>query len=346
MFALAPYVAALGLSMALLLAGAVWDGMWDFASFVWMAIMVAFLDQILPEHSDTPDEAWAKALTVGLALVHFPLLALAIWTLAQGGPVLNWAFYFAAAGLYFGQIMNSCAHELIHAGGRFRRFLGRWIYITLLFGHQTTAHPGVHHVHVATPEDPNTARYNESWWMFCFRAWHGSFWKGLAVEKRRQRQAGRRSWDRRNPYWAYIGGGWLTMGLAYWFLGGTGLAAYVALCLLAHSQLLITDYVLHYGMRRRWMGERYEPVGPQHSWNAPHTVTNLLTLHAPRHSDHHAHPTRGFEELRIEADAPLLPYSLPVMVTFALWPWWWRRMMNPRVDALRHADTTMDSAAA
>ncbi len=334
MRALLPYLLALGLSAVLLLGGAINDGWWDFASLIWMAIVVAMLDHILPEHGPAPDGAAARGLTVGLALVHFPLLAAAVWALAQGGPVVNWIAYFCAAGLFFGQIMNSCAHELIHAGDRFRRGLGRWIYVTLLFGHQTTAHPGIHHVHVATPEDTNTARYNESWWMFCFRAWHYSFWKGLALEKRRLRAKGLPGWHWSNPYHVYIGGGWLAMGSVVWAFGWTALAAYVALCLLAQSQLLVTDYVLHYGMRRQKIGDRYEPVGPQHSWNAPHVVTNLLTLHAPRHSDHHAHPARGFEELRIGEDVPRLPYSLPVMVTFALWPWWWRRMMNPRVDAL------------
>lgn len=334
MFALLPYLAALGLSVALLVAGAVWNGAWDFASLVWMALVVAGLDHVLPEHGPAPDGRAAKALTIGLAAVHVPLLALSVWTLAGSGPWPNWLAYFAASGLFFGQIMNSNAHELIHAGGRIRRAMGRWIYVTLLFGHQTTAHPGVHHVHVATPEDPNTARYGESWWRFCFRAWHGSFWKGLAVEKARQRRLGRAGWHWRNPYWVYLGGGGLCLGAAGLWLGWAGVAAYVALCLLAQSQLLITDYVLHYGMRRAWLGERYEPVGARHSWNAPHLVTNLLTLHAPRHSDHHAHPSRGFEALEIGADAPQLPYSLPVMVSFALWPWWWRRVMHPRVDAL------------
>ncbi|UWQ18003.1 alkane 1-monooxygenase [Jannaschia sp. M317] len=341
--ALFAYLAALGLSVALLLAGAVADGPWDFASFVWMAIVVAALDHLMPAGDRAPSERQARALTLGLALVHFPLLALAVWALAQGGPAVNWVFYFAATGLFFGQIMNSNAHELIHAGGRLRRGLGRWIYVTLLFGHQTTAHPGIHHRLVATPEDPNTARLGESWWRFCFRAWHHSFWDGLALEKGRQRQKGRAGWDRRNPYWIYLGGGWLAMALAWGTLGWRGLAAYVALCLLAQSQLLITDYVLHYGMRRRWLGDKWEPVGPEHSWNAPHVVTNLLTLHAPRHSDHHAHPTRGFEALTIEDGQPQLPYSLPVMVTFALWPWWWRRMMNPRVAALHQG---VDSPAA
>lgn len=328
------YLAALGLSAGLLIVGAVWNGVWDFASFVWMALVVAGLDHLMPAGDRAPSDRQARALTIALAAVHVPLLALAVWALSQGGPWLNWVAYFSAAGLFFGQIMNSNAHELIHAGGRARRALGRWTYVTLLFGHQTTAHPGIHHSLVATPEDPNTARYGESWWWFCFRAWHGSFWKGLALEKSRQRARGRRGWDRRNPYWVYLGGGGAALILVYLILGWAGVAAYVALCLLAQSQLLVTDFVLHYGMRRRRFGPRWEPVGPQHSWNAPHVVTNLLTLHAPRHSDHHAHPARGFEELRIEDGQPQLPYSLPVMVTFALWPWWWRRMMHPLVDAL------------
>lgn len=338
MLALAPYIAALGLSVLLLIAGAVWNGLWDFASLIWMAGVVAVLDHILPEHEAALSDRAARALTVTLSLVHFPLLALAVWALAQSGSWINWLAYFAASGLFFGQIMNSCAHELIHASDRMRRGLGRWIYISLLFGHQTTAHPGIHHRLVATPEDPNTSRYNESWWRFCFRAWHFSFWKGLALEKDRLHRTGRPSWHWNNPYWQYVLGGLAAMGLAWGLAGSMGLAAYIALALLCHSQLLITDYVLHYGMRREWRGDRYEPVTPRHSWNAPHPVTNALTLHAPRHSDHHAHPARGFQDLTIDAGLPMLPYSLPVMVTIALWPGLWRRIMNPRVDALQQGD--------
>lgn len=344
MRSLLPFLAALGLSVALLLAGALLDGWVDFASLIWMAAVVAVLDHVLPAHgAEGPDARQAAALSTALAAIHFPLLGAAVWALAEGGPMANWLAYFAATGLYFGQIGNACAHELIHARGRLRRGLGRWIYVTLLFGHQTTAHPGIHHLHVATPEDPNTARYDESWWRFCFRAWHHSFWKGFALERRRLTSRGRHSLHWSNPYHLYVWGGLACMGAASIIHGGPGVAAYVALCLLAQAQLLVTDYVLHYGMRRRKVGDRYEPVGPQHSWNAPHDVTNLLTLHAPRHSDHHAHPSRGFEALRVDGDMPRLPFSLPVMVTLALWPRFWRRLMNPRVDALRQG---VDEAAA
>ncbi|UWQ23005.1 alkane 1-monooxygenase [Jannaschia sp. W003] len=336
---LIPFVLAHGLSVALVVAGALFDGVWDYASFLWMAWVTAALDHFFQENGPAPSERGARILSTVLGLTHFAVLPLAVHALAQGGFWLNWAVYFMAVGLFMGQIMNSTAHELIHTSGRFRRAVGRWIYVTLLFGHQTTAHPGIHHIWVATPRDSNTARYGESWWRFVMRAWHHSFWSGLALEKARLRRIGLHGWHRRNPYWQYLLGAGATMLAMGLWLGWAGLGAYFAICMLAQLQLLLTDYVLHYGMRRREIGEgRWEPVGPSHSWNSPHAISNLLTLHGPRHSDHHAHPTRGFEALRLDPELPMLPYALPVMVTLAFVPAVWRHVMNPRVDAL-HGQT-------
>lgn len=55
--------------------------------------------------------------------------------------------------------------------------------MTLLFGHHTSAHRLVHHRHVATPSDLNTARLGESFWHFFPRALVGSFRAGLAAER-------------------------------------------------------------------------------------------------------------------------------------------------------------------
>lgn len=335
MRALLPYLAALGLSIALLVAAALGGRPWDLAALGWITVVVAILDHVLPEHGPAPGQRLARAMPVALGLAHPPLLALCVWALARGGAGVGGPALLLAAALFFGQVMNSCAHELIHARSRAARTLGRWIYVTLLFGHHASAHPGVHHVHVATPGDPNTARRGESWWRFAPRAWRGSFRAGLALEIRRQRAAGRRGWDLRNPYWQYLLGGGACVALAGATLGWAGIAAHSGICVLAQAQLLMTDYVQHYGLRRARRGDGWEPVGPAHAWNAPHPVSNLLTLHAPRHSAHHVRPGLGFEALTIADGAPRLPRSLPVMATLALWPAGWRRAMHPRLDALK-----------
>jgi alkane 1-monooxygenase len=85
----------------------------------------------------------------------------------------------------------------------------------------------------------------------------------------------------------------------------------------------LSDYVQHYGLRRA-AGER---VATAHSWNAPQWFSSSLMLNAPRHSDHHAHPTRPYPALRLEDDAPILPWPLPLACFVALIPRLWRRKM-------------------
>ncbi len=83
---------------------------------------------------------------------------------------------------------------------------------------------------------------------------------------------------------------------------------------------------------------RHEPVGPRHSWDAPHFLSSLMMVNAPRHSDHHSHPSRAYPGLRLEraeAPRPMLPYSLPVMASIAMAPRLWRRVMDKRVQRMR-----------
>lgn len=64
-------------------------------------------------------------------------------------------------------------------------------------------------------------------------------------------------------------------------------------------------------------------------------------LNAPRHSDHHAHPSRIYPALRLgdtgAPGRPILQRSLPAMAALALFPPLWRRVMDPRVRALAKA---------
>ena len=78
---------------------------------------------------------------------------------------------------------------------------------------------------------------------------------------------------------------------------------------------------------------KLEAVGARHSWNTPHRFSGAMILNAPRHSDHHTHPSRNYPSLHLlEADMPMLPYSLPMMAVIALMPPLWRRVMDLRVE--------------
>lgn len=315
--------------------GAVWGGVWTVLALLYLTAFTATLDLFVARvakplpHSEFPA---ATGLSVTLALAHFVLLGAVV--LALSGTALGSAeklALFAAAGLFFGQVSNSNAHELIHRPGRALHRLGMWVYISLLFGHHTSAHPLVHHRLAATRADPSTARLGESLYRFMGRASVGSFRAGLRAESARLAQTGRAWW--RHPYLVYVGGAVLFIVLAQWT---GGLLPYLALAGFAQLQLLMSDYVQHYGLIRATGAQgRPEPMGPAHSWNAPHLASSALMLHAPRHSAHHARPALPYPALGLPDSAPMLPRSLPVMACVALYPRLWRRVMDPLVGQIR-----------
>jgi alkane 1-monooxygenase len=113
------------------------------------------------------------------------------------------------------------------------------------------------------------------------------------------------------------------IGVLPWLIG----QAVVGICLLE-----AINYIEHYGLRRQLRADgRYEPVRPSHSWNNDSVVANLLLFQLQRHSDHHAHPSRRYQALCHDDEAPQLPAGYAAMLLLAAVPPLWRRVMDPRV---------------
>jgi alkane 1-monooxygenase len=225
---------------------------------------------------------------------------------------------------------------LSHRGARGLYALGVAVYASLLFGHHASAHRLVHHRHAASGQDPNSARVGEGFYRFFLRAWAGSFAKGLRAETElRARSAAGRGV---HPYVVYVAGAVAALGLGYAIAGFWGVVVWAGLALHAQVQLMLSDYVQHYGLSRAIRADgRLEPVGARHSWNAPHWFSSGLMLNAPRHSDHHAHPARPYPALRLPGpqEAPHLPWPLPVACTLALIPPLWKRAIRPHLARWR-----------
>ena len=310
-------------------------GVWGWIALIYLTLFAFLLDELTSGFAQPTtledEQSGADGLLIALAGAHFALLGLAIWALSGGAGLSLGArlLTFLAFGLYFGQVSNPAAHELIHRPSRQLYTIGKWIFSSLLFGHHTSAHRLVHHVHVATPEDPNSADLGESFFVFAPRAWIGSFVTGWRAENQLRAE---RKGALLHPYLMYVASAVLGLVCAAMIGGWAGVLAYVALAAYATMQLLMSDYVQHYGLIR-WQDTDGKPqaVSPRHSWNAPHRFTARLMLNAPRHSDHHAHPLRPYPALRLEKNLPMLPHSLPVMGFLALFPKHWRRVMDPRV---------------
>jgi alkane 1-monooxygenase len=319
-------------------AGVALGGLWLWAAFLYMAVLTLILDQLIPLATGEAEEAEfpaADALLVAAGLSALILLPLATWGLAgpSGLGAAERILLFFAAGFWLGQVAHPAAHELIHRPRREHFRLGAAIYTALLFGQHASAHRLVHHRHVASRNDPNTARDGESFYRFAPRAWIGSFRDGLSAETALRDRV---SHFGPHPYIAYVAGGVVALMLAALIAGLPGALAWAGLAFHAQSQILLSDYVQHYGLTRaRRPDGKLEPVGPAHSWNTAHWFTSAMMLNAPRHSDHHVHPARAFPALRLADDAPRLPWPLPIACALALAPRVWRRAISPHLAHVR-----------
>lgn len=326
--------------------GAAWGGWWlalapGYAIFVISAMdAIVGLDTANPD-PDTPEDAltWYRLITLIWAPLQLAMIFGALWWAAQGG--LVWweqIALFYAIGLVSGAVGIVYAHELMHQKSALERWLGDILMTSVQYGHFRSEHLRVHHLWVGTPRDAVTARYNEGFWRFWLRVMAscpGSAWRAEAAMLARK---GLPVWHGSNPFWRYgaLQAGFLA--LAWGLAGWAGLGLYLFQALVAVTYLELTNYVEHYGLTRRHLGEgRYEPVRPHHSWNAAHRVSNWLLINLQRHSDHHYKPARRFPLLQTydAEEAPQLPGGYPAMIALACVPPLWRRVMNRKVRGWR-----------
>ncbi len=236
-------------------------------------------------------------------------------------------------GVVSGIAINT-AHELGHKRDSLERWLSRVALAQSGYGHFFIEHNRGHHVRVATPEDPASARLGESFYAFLPRTVVGSLRSAWGLERTRLERTGRSPWTLRND----ILGAWamtVVLFAALLFAFGPVVLPYLlAQAVIGFCLLEVVNYLEHYGLlRQRREDERYERTRPEHSWNSNNVASNVLLYHLQRHSDHHANPVRRYQALRHVNDAPQLPTGYAGMILLAAVPPLWRRVMDPRLLA-------------
>lgn len=310
-------------------------------------IILSIADGVIGRNEDNPDPTtpdvdlfWYRLIT----LVWFPFeLATiygGIWWITHTDHLTTGGKFglFAGIGIVSGSVGIVYAHELMHQKNRLERWLGDLLMALVLYSHYRTEHLLVHHRYVGTPRDAVTARYNENFYRFFGRVLREGLPSAWRAERQMLARAGRGAFHPTNPFWRY-GALQAAALLTAWAVGGwAGLVFFTFQAFIAIVQLELVDYVEHYGLTRKYLGDgKYEHIKPHHSWNASHRVTNWFLINLQRHSDHHYKPDRRFPLLQTYSadEAPQLPAGYPAMTVMALIPPLWLRRMNPRVRAWR-----------
>ena len=289
----------------------------------------------------TEDEMfWYRAITVAWAPLQFLMLFGMIWYVAPAEHLNTFekiAIFFGV-GVITGTVGINYSHALMHQKNKTERWMADALLAMVLYSHFRSEHLLVHHRYVATPRDPVTARMGESFYRFYPRVLKQCFQSALGAEKAMLARKNLPATDLSNPFWKYAALQGTCLILALLLGGWAGLGLFLVQAGVAIWQLELVNYVEHYGLTRKHLGEgKYEHVQPRHSWNAAHKVSNWLLINLQRHSDHHYKPDRRFPILQTydTDEAPQLPYGYPVMTIAAMIPSVWRRVMNPRVRRWR-----------
>ncbi len=329
------------ISMMAMLQGSWWiviGILYGFIAFPLFDMITGLNKENLDPHTDQRKLFYYKLITWIWVPIQLALIVLALYVAGQPGhftTLEKWGAFFGL-GLLTGAVGINYAHELMHQKSRFERFLSEILMSSTLYGHFCIEHVYGHHIHVATPKDPATSRYNENIFVFLPRTIIGSFVSAWSIQKSMMNRRGLSVWHYSNPFWRYFVMYGIFVSVAYALAGVMGILLFCFQAVVAFVLLEIINYVEHYGLvRKKLENGRYEHVQPFHSWNASHRMTNYFLINLQRHSDHHKHPQRRFPVLQHyeESEAPQLPLGYPTMVLISLIPPLWFYIMNPKVDA-------------
>ncbi|WP_203337351.1 fatty acid desaturase [Nocardioides limicola] len=316
--------------------------------------LIPLLD-LIAGYDDTnpPDEVidaleqdrYYRWVTYAYLPVQYGGFVVAMWYLATADLSLVAKVGLAVSiGTVAGVAINT-AHELGHKRESHERWFSKIALAQSFYGHFYIEHNRGHHVRVATPEDPASSRIGESLYRFWPRTVKGSLVSAWESEAKRFKRAGQHPFRfGNNVLNAWLMSVLLWGALVVWL--GPGVLPYLLIqAFVGFSLLEVVNYMEHYGMLRQKVGpegrQRYERVNPSHSWNSNNVATNVLLYHLQRHSDHHANPTRRYQTLRDFPEAPVLPTGYTGMIVVALFPFWFRRIMDKRVVAHYDGDLTL-----
>jgi len=277
-----------------------------------------------------------------------------VWVYVQLG-VLFWAFYvistdslngwewfafITGTALLTGGIGITVAHELGHKSEKIEQFYSKVLLMTVCYMHFFIEHNRGHHVRVATPEDPATSRFGETFYRFWVRSVKDGYLSAWDLEAERLQKKGEPVWSFQNQMiqfsiWPLVFVGVALAGFSVWTnrLVWEIPVFFFSQSILGFSLLELVNYLEHYGMERKQLPNgSYEKVTPIHSWNASHIVSNFLLFQLQRHSDHHAFAYKRYQVLNHYDESPQLPAGYSAMIIVALFPPLWFSLMNPRLE--------------
>jgi alkane 1-monooxygenase len=259
---------------------------------------------------------WAFSTLIAiLVAIQFITVGLLVRLAAHHGLSFGLVAAVLIVGVNSGWGTFVVAHELIHRPERFVQSVGRLLLSTVFYEHFFTEHVRGHHRHVATPEDPATARLGESLRAFQVRTIPAQWKSAWNIERERLGDKNMGPWDPRQLGNRVLQGVVLELAFLttiFVFFGWLAAVVLVWQAVIAIDLLETVNYFEHWGLQRNTRRVQHRDSWDAESWFSLYTLVGLA-----RHADHHAYAAKPFYRLEPVDESPKLPHGYYGMVMLA-----------------------------
>jgi alkane 1-monooxygenase len=227
-----------------------------------------------------------------------------------------------------------CVHEMCHRKQYFDHFLGFFSLIWSLYPHFWIEHVYGHHRNVSTDLDCASSDKWDIPWLFVPKCIVKTTFEAFAIEAKILRGKYNAPWySPKNRCIRGLAASALVVFGMHEAFGKKAAISFVLIGLLTSYVCDSTNYIEHYGLRRRKEKDgEYETVNWFHSWDTPAVLTNTLLFKIQRHPDHHTNAGRPYQILRTYPFAPQLPTGYAGCIVMSWFPPLWFWVMHPRIE--------------
>ena len=328
-----PIVAIIGLSL---------QDYWVWATPVFAFVCIPILELVFPIDTTNldKDDATSKLknrvfdwlLYLNLPIVY-GIVVYGIY-LVSTEPLETFEFIglVVSVGIVLGVNGINVGHELGHRQKTNERFIGKALLLPSFYMHFYIEHNYGHHLNAATPEDPATARYNQSVYSFWFTSTIRQYISAWKIQSKLLKNSNKSFLSFKNDMLWYTVFQITYLLVVFFIFGQKGLVFSIGAGIVGFVLLETVNYIEHYGLLRLpTKSGRYERVKEIHSWNSNHVIGRIVLYELTRHSDHHYKSSKKYQVLDCHEQSPQMPFGYPTSMVLSMIPPLWFKIMNKRV---------------
>lgn len=322
--------------------GIYYQGIASCAGVLFAFGLIPLLEILLPVNTENYEEDEVKSklankiydllLYLNIPIVYGLLLFSIIRILNSDFKTYEIVGTILSLGIVLGANGINVAHELGHRKTRWERILGKILLIPSHYTHFYVEHNLGHHLHVSTPDDPSTAKYNQNLYAFWYQTITGTYKKAWQIQMKLNQVNEVSFFSIYNDMFWFSIIQVVYLGIIVYFFGTLGFIIALFSGIVGFLLLETINYIEHYGLRRNKLASgRYERVSEKHSWNSNHIMGRIILYELTRHSDHHYKASKKYQILEYHDVSPQMPFGYPTSMVLSLFPPLWFAVMNKRV---------------